>query len=397
MDRMTVEHTAVLVRYGEIGVKSRQTRRRMSRLLARHIRSALREHDIPFSNIRVEFGRIFVESKSAKRAATVISSIFGVVSTSPVVVTDATMESILETGVAVARESFGPGLSFAVGARRMGEHSFTSQEIREQLGARILNELDDLNLRVNLRSPDQIIYVEVRDKSSYIFTETVPGVGGLPTGSQGPVVCIVTGDASSAVAAYRIMRRGCVPVWLLFDTSGNSSVLRATVRSQVEALSRYIYNYDVLLYTVPYRRETRLLSELGRTLACLLCRRSILRVAREVLRREDADAIVTGDMIGEGQQGGLQQLQTIAEAVGGVPVLTPCAGDDVVQVTREAVELGLSCQTDTCHACGIATQIGDESEVTLGSIIEAEESAGMLSPVEVVDRSEVVLVRGRRS
>ncbi|MHA1859252.1 MAG: THUMP domain-containing protein [Candidatus Thorarchaeota archaeon] len=393
---MTVEYAAVLVRYGEIGVKSRQTRRRMSRLLARHIASALREHRIPFSGVRVEFGRIFVETSSAERAATVISSIFGVVSTSPVVVTDATMESILETGVAVARESFRPGLSFAVGARRMGEHSFTSQEIRERLGARILSELDDLNLRVNLSSPEQTIYVEVRDESSYIFTETVPGVGGMPTGSQGPVVCIVTGNASSAVAAYRVIRRGCIPVWLFFDTSGEDSALRATVRSQVQALSRYIYNYDVTFYTVSYRSETIPLAGLGRSMACLLCRRNMLRVAREILHRENADAVVIGDMIGEGLSSGTEQLQTITEAVCGVPVLTPCAGDDVVQVKQEASGLDLSCQIDTCHACGIAAQTEDESGVTLGSIIEAEESITMTSPAELASRSEAVVVRGPR-
>ncbi|MHA1653139.1 MAG: THUMP domain-containing protein [Candidatus Thorarchaeota archaeon] len=391
---MTVEYAAVLVRYGEIGVKSRQTRRRMSRLLARHIASALREHRIPFSGVRVEFGRIFVESSSAERAATVISSIFGVVSTSPVVVTDATMESILETGVAVARESFRPGLSFAVGARRMGEHSFTSQDIRERLGARILSELDDLNLRVNLSSPEQTIYVEVRDESSYIFTETVQGVGGMPTGSQGPVVCIVTGNASSAVAAYRVIRRGCIPVWLFFDTSDEDPALQATVRSQVQALSRYIYNYDVMFYTVPYRSETILLAESGCSMACLLCRRNMLRVAREILHRENADAVVIGDMIGEGISSGTEQLQTLTEAVCGVPVLTPCAGDDVVQAKQEASELGLSYQTDVCHACGIAGQTEDESGVTLGSIIEAEETITMTSPAELASRSEVVVIRG---
>ncbi len=134
--------------------------------------------------------------------------------------------------------------------------------------------------------------------------------------------------------------------------------------------------------------------ELGRSMACLLCRRNMLRVAREILHRENADAVVIGDIVGEGLSSGTEQLQTITGAVCGVPVLTPCAGDDLVQVKQEAAGLGLSYQIDTCHACGIAAQSEELNDISLGSVIEAEESVVMTSPVEMASRSEAVVIRG---
>ncbi len=331
---MSVNYSAVLVRYGEIGIKSRQTRKRMSKLLATHIASALKAHDIPFTKVKTEYGRLFVMTDHAQSAAEVASRVFGVVSTSPVVTVTADMGSILETGLELARQHFRPGLSFAVGARRMGEHDFTSQDVRRKLGALILEKLDDLNLTVDLSSPEQSVYVEVRDEIAYLFVETVNGVGGMPTGSQGKVVCVIDGTLSSLVAAFRVMKRGAVPVFLIFIDSIGTPL-------EVHALVSYIHGMSINAYLVPHPAALVAALHSSEYNLCIVCRRNMIAVASEFARMEDADAIVTGDIIGEPGRT-TYELKEIRSVRCEYPVLQPCAGDDPIDVIEAARAIGVS-------------------------------------------------------
>ncbi|MFW9909030.1 MAG: THUMP domain-containing protein, partial [Candidatus Thorarchaeota archaeon] len=177
-------YSAVLLRYGEIAIKSDQTRRRMTKMLVKHIKSALKEKSAKYSDIIVQYGRIFVETEEPQHVAEVASKVFGIVSTSPVVVVSSNLDDIVETGFAIASSEFDKSLPFAVGARRIGTHDYTSQDVREKLGERIY---EDLGISVDLSNPGQTIYVEVREDKAYIFTKTIRGVGGMPSGTQGKV------------------------------------------------------------------------------------------------------------------------------------------------------------------------------------------------------------------
>jgi len=92
------EYSAVLLRYGEIAIKSKQTRRRMENMLVKHVRASLTERGVDFTQIRKEYGRIFIDTASAMEAAVVASRVFGIVSASPVVVVPAELDTILDTG-----------------------------------------------------------------------------------------------------------------------------------------------------------------------------------------------------------------------------------------------------------------------------------------------------------
>ncbi|MHA2081571.1 MAG: hypothetical protein ACW99H_10540, partial [Candidatus Thorarchaeota archaeon] len=91
-----MEYTSVILRFGEIGIKSHQTRRRMTNLLIRHVESALRENEVSFEKTHSVYGRIYIETDKAMEAAEVAAKVFGIVSTSPVVETSAEMDQILD-------------------------------------------------------------------------------------------------------------------------------------------------------------------------------------------------------------------------------------------------------------------------------------------------------------
>ena len=353
MTELKPEYSTVLLRFGEIAIKSKQTRRRMTDLLANHVRLALKEKQVRFTKVRQVYGRIFVETPDAENAAKVAARVFGIVSASPVVVTEARVDAILDVGQSLAGASFAKGSSFAVGARRIGTHDFSSQDIREKLGSRILNGLSELDLKVDLTSPEHSIYVEVRDDNAYIFTETVEGVGGMPTGSQGKVVCTLSSGLDSPIAAYKVMKRGCIPVFVNFDnTPYAEDDCREVVTKQAQLLADYIHGFEVKLYVVPHGEDLAEAVEHGPPkMTCVFCKRNMIRMAREIAIAEGADAIVTGEIIGEQASQTTKNLRAINTAVCDFPILRPCAGDDKVDIealahrvgTYEFAREGLSC------------------------------------------------------
>ncbi|MFQ5833786.1 MAG: tRNA uracil 4-sulfurtransferase ThiI [Candidatus Thorarchaeota archaeon] len=392
---MEHEYSAVLLRYGEIGIKSKQTRRRMTDLLVKHIRSALREKQVKFSKVRKEYGRIFVESKDVDNAAKVASQVFGIVSASPVVVLPAQLETIIETGQAMASNSFEKGRSFAVGARRIGTHEFSSQDIREELGARILDGLPDLELRVDLTSPEQSIYVEVRDESAYLFTDTIQGVGGMPTGSQGKVVCALSSGFDSPIAAYRVMKRGCIPVFVNFDNAPYADdYCSELVVKQAQRLADFIHNFDVKLYIIPHGADLKEAVEHGPPkMTCVFCKRNMLRMAREIAIREDADAIVTGEIIGEQASQTTRNLRTINTAVCDFPILRPCAGDDKNEIEAMAQKIGTyEFAYEGLSCCSLAPK-HPVTRVQPDEVIAAEQKMGLGVLVQQVESARIMTLR----
>jgi thiamine biosynthesis protein ThiI len=336
------EYTSVILRFGEIGIKSNQTRRRMTNLLMSHVESALRENEVPFEEVHSVYGRVYIKTNKAVEAAKVAANVFGIVSTSPVVETSSELDEILDTGEQLARAEFKKGLSFAVGARRIGEHPFSSQDVRERLGERILEGIPELKLKVNLSEPDQSIYVEVRDGKAHLFTQTIKGVGGMPTGSQGKVVCTISTGLDSPIAAYKVMKRGCIPVFLHLDKTpyADENCSEIAVK-QARLLAKYIHGFEVKLYIVPHAPDIEEAQKHApEKMTCLFCKRNMLRIAREIAIQENADAIVTGEIIGEQASQTTANLHVIEQAVTDYPILRPLAGDDKVDIEHLAQQIG---------------------------------------------------------
>jgi len=198
----------VLIRYGEIGLKSRYVRKRFEELLVADIKKALRHHGIGH-RIRREWGRIFVDVDDFDAAVEPLKNVFGITSFSRVVETEADLESIAKTaaevGLGMGLDS-GQGKTFAIRARRTGNHDFTSQDVATAAGKAVQ---DATRAAVELNNPDREIFVEVRDDRAFIFSEKIKGAGGMPYGSQGRVAGVVE-DRDGLTASLLMMRRGCI-------------------------------------------------------------------------------------------------------------------------------------------------------------------------------------------
>ena len=191
-----------LLRYGEIGTKSPNVRKNFEDILIQNIeRMFLKENKEVF--IERERGRIFAFTE--KDSANLFSKIFGLVSYSPVKEIPSDIESIRRESREMVDDFRG---SFAVRARRTGNHDFSSQEAAAEAGEAIFEKKPDLE--VDLDKPDHELNLEIRDKLTYLFTEINDAPGGLPLSSQGKVAAYVE-NVNDFVATWLIMKRGARP------------------------------------------------------------------------------------------------------------------------------------------------------------------------------------------
>jgi len=188
-----------LLRYGEIGTKSEKIRRNFVDILIQNIeRTFLKYKKEVF--IERERGRIFVFTENEN--VHLLSRIFGIVSYSPVIETSSDISSMKDKAKIIGSNLSG---TFAVRARRVGQHDYTSPEAAGEVGSAILSE--NPKLKVDLDDPQNEIYLEIRNEKAYIFGEIFDGPGGLPLSSQGKIASYL-GERNDFLATWLMMKRG---------------------------------------------------------------------------------------------------------------------------------------------------------------------------------------------
>ena len=225
-----------------------------------------------------------------------------------------------------------PG-SFAVrGTRRDKRFRVTSAELAIAIGSRIQAQYGN---PVNLRNPDFTIHVEVDQSEIFVYTDGLAGQGGLPVGMSGRALVLLSGGIDSPVAAYRMMRRGLYCGFLHFSgmpLTGPESIYKAygLVR-QLDQFQR-----GSRLFVVPFGRAQQQLASSGSgRLQIIAQRRLMLKTAQAMARRVRADALVTGDSLGQVASQTLANITALDEAVR-LPVLRPLIGLDKTEIMSEA-------------------------------------------------------------
>jgi tRNA uracil 4-sulfurtransferase len=199
--------STLLVRYGELALKSPPVRREFERTLQRNIMGQFLAAGRS-CRLRADHGHLYVESDDESEGIRLVRRVFGVTSVSPVVEIPTDLEGIRAQVVSWADPLLLPRSSFAIRARRTGSHSFTSQELARDLGGLLLMQWPDRQLSVDLETPAVELFVEVRGPRTYLYSGRVRGPGGFPLGVAGRVVALVDGHRG-AVGAFLMMKRGC--------------------------------------------------------------------------------------------------------------------------------------------------------------------------------------------
>ena len=227
--------------------------------------------------------------------------------------------------------------TFRVTAKRADKRlAMTSMDIEKAVGAAICEKTGK---KVSLKHPDVTIYIELLTKDAFCSAEKVEGPGGMPTGVSGNVACLTSGGIDSPVAAYRLIKRGCLATFVHF--SGRPLVSRASeekVRDLVRTLTQY--QYHSRLYVVPFGEIQReIVLTAPAPFRIVLYRRMMIRITEELARREHCWALVTGDSLGQVASQTPQNICAIEDAAE-LPILRPLIGMDKREIIDEARRLG---------------------------------------------------------
>jgi thiamine biosynthesis protein ThiI len=330
-----------LIRYSEIGLKSTPVRRRLERQLVSHLKTSLRREGVNDFVVRRIQGRILVEGGDPETVAMVASKVFGVASASPTIKITSQMDEIVEMARDVAVRTLKNGQTFAVRARRVGEQQYTSQDVQVRVGTAILNRLASQNVAVNLGNPDVTIYIEVRNKSAYVYRNSIAGPGGFPFGSQGSLISLFSGGIDSPVATWFMMKRGASVKLLFLDQKpfvGEDYYRRAV--EVAEKLGQYIPRKNYVLNVAPMGEVMGEIANLVPVrLTCIVCKRTMYRIACSLAERVNADGVVTGENLGQVASQTLSNLKVLDE-VSKLPIYRPLIGFEKEEIVTWAKKIG---------------------------------------------------------
>jgi thiamine biosynthesis protein ThiI len=353
----------VIVRYGELALKSTGVRNWYEKILVKNIAAMLDLRGIQYSQIRREWGRIFIET-SDSNAAAAAADVFGVVSASPALMAEPTLENAASVCAALAKNLVMEGDSFAIRAKRSGNHSFSSANIGKTCGDAVWTALEDegKHPRVNLNSPDKEIFVEMRQKLAYIYLETFKGVGGLPLGTQGNMVVLMSGGLDSPVAAWLMMKRGVmiIPVYCN-NTPYSESAARERAFDCIRQLQKWAPGHQFTTYEIPHGPNLQsFITSCNRKNTCLLCKRMMYREAYEVMKKENANGIITGSSLGQvASQTAANMHAEIYQLA--IPIYHPLIAFDKTEIIDIARKIGT--YEISSRPAGICAAVPEKPEV----------------------------------
>lgn len=212
-----------------------------------------------------------------------------------------------------------------------------SMEFAAVVGGDVVSKYD---LKVDLTNPDIPIYIEIAPDNCYLHTQRERGIGGLPVGSAGKVLCLLSGGIDSPAAAYSMMKRGCKVDFIHFHVfPSNEAVEQTKIPKIVAVLNKF--QGESRLYLAPYSPfQLALFAEgVGQGYEMILFRRFIVRVVQKIAFRRGYKAMVTGDSLGQVASQTLENLAAVHD-VSEIPILQPLISYDKVEIVELANKIG---------------------------------------------------------
>ncbi len=327
----------ILVRYHEVGLKGKNRPAFVNQLVG-NLKRAL--SGVPGSRVRADQGQLVVtapDDSSHDQIRMAIATTYGIARYAFAYEVDRDVEG-LKVGVKdfIDRQqrSFS---TFRIASNRADKaFRLTSPELNAELGSFV----QSFNgARVDIKNADFTIYVDVRPKATYVYSDPEPGPGGLPVGSSGRVAALLSGGIDSPVAAARMMRRGCPVTFIHFHSF---PLVDASSREKAIRLVRLLDQYQSKsrLFLVPFADVQReIIAAVPTAYRVVTYRRFMVRIAGEIAKREGAISLVSGESVGQVASQTMENIATI-DASSTVPILRPLIGMDKVEIIDQARTIG---------------------------------------------------------
>lgn len=332
--------TIILVRYEEIFLKGLNKPTFEAKLIKnmKHVLNGLGVVSVTKSQ-----SRIYVEPESddypIDEAIMRLTKVFGIASVSPVKKIETNLETIFQKAVEMTKEIMANSRykTFKVATKRANKKfPLNSMEVSKELGAVLLREVPGLEVDVN--EPDFIVHVEIRE-NTYIYSEIIPGVKGLPVGSNGKATLLLSGGIDSPVAGWMVAKRGVKIEGVHFYSYPYTS---EKAKEKVIRLGKILseYNLGMKLHIVPFTEiQLEINQNCPEEYLTIIMRRFMMKIAERIAQQNGSLGLITGEAIGQVASQTLESLLVTDNAVT-LPVYRPCIGMDKREVVEISKKIG---------------------------------------------------------
>ena len=333
--------TAFLIKYAEIAIKGKN-RPIFEDALLREIRRALKKVDGSFHVYKTQ-GRVHVDTEGDfdyDGAVECLKKVFGISSFHPVLVLeDEGFETLTEEVCDYMKEIYGgEELSFKVNARRARKnYPLESMEINAAMGGAVLEAMPELH--VDVKQPDVMLHIEIREKI-YVYSIDIPGAGGMPGGTGGKAMLLLSGGIDSPVAGYMIAKRGVALNAVYFHAPPYTS---ERARQKVVDLAELVSAYagEITLHVVNFTQIQKYIYEkCPHDELTIIMRRYMMRIAEQIALECGCLSLITGESIGPVASQTTARLLVTNEVVEQLPVFRPLIGFDKQDIVELSKKIG---------------------------------------------------------
>ncbi|WP_425449389.1 tRNA uracil 4-sulfurtransferase ThiI [Dethiothermospora halolimnae] len=375
----------VSVSFGEIILKGANRSFFVNKLM-KHIRRVTREFGSP--RVYKGHGKVFIEvnEENIDDIVNRVKKVFGIVYVSPCYRIGKEVEEIEKYSLLATKEAKKNRdiNTFKVKCKRVDKNfPIKSMEMARELGGKILNEIEDIS--VDVHNPDLYVYVDIRSDYCYIYTERVKGYGGLPLGTNGKGLLLLSGGIDSPVAGFMIAKRGVAINAIHYHSYPfTSERAEEKVKKLAEILSIYCGEFNI--YSVNILDIQKEINEkCPEDEMTILSRRFMMKIAERIARENDIDALITGESLGQVASQTMKGLNVTNSAVD-IPIFRPLIGmdkTDIIEISRdiETYETSILPFEDCC------TVFLPKHPVTRPRLEDIEESERLLDVEGLIDNA----------
>ncbi|RMC55152.1 tRNA uracil 4-sulfurtransferase ThiI [Lactobacillus sp. ESL0261] len=332
-----MKYTEIMVRYGELSTKGKNRKDFIGRL-AGNVTKVLRE--FPQVEIHPRHDRMHIVLNDApfEEVDQRLKKVFGIQTYSPTIKVEKTLAEIEKTALALMKETFKKGMTFKVNTKR-SDHQFLydTNELNKMVGDYLFSHMDDL--KVEMKHPDIVLRIEVRKDAVYISNQLLHGSGGMPVGTGGRAVMMLSGGIDSPVASYLALKRG-VDIDMVHFYSPPYTTEKAL--NKAKELTGILANYagKINFIAVPFAEIQETIKEkIPEGYLMTVQRRFMLQLADKIRAKRRGLAIFNGESVGQVASQTLESMAAIND-VTTTPVVRPVATMDKTEIIKLAEEIG---------------------------------------------------------
>ncbi|GHV97987.1 putative tRNA sulfurtransferase [Lactobacillus nasalidis] len=332
-----MQYTEIMIRYGELSTKGKNRKDFINRL-ASNVQKVLR--DFPDLKIQTHHDRmhILLNGTPFEKVDDRLKVVFGIQTYSPVVKTEKSLEAIEKTALELMQATYKPGMTFKVNTRR-SDHKFIydTNQLNQLVADYLYNHME--GLQAEMKHPDMVLLLEIRQDGAYISNQLLRGAGGMPVGTAGKAVMMLSGGIDSPVASYLAMKRGVnIEMVHFFSPPYTSEKALAKAKELTSILAKYSGRINFI--EVPFAEIQETIKEkLPEGYLMTVQRRFMLRLADIIREKRHALAIFNGESVGQVASQTLESMAAIND-VTTTPVLRPVATMDKNEIIAKAEEIG---------------------------------------------------------